>query len=125
MIAKFTNFDKDTFGEDSIWENQSEYFETNDIEEVISLYHRNEQYKRVIDESIPNSYEIISKVTYIFGVLQNSLNETAKKLDWEDIVMECKNIAIDWMNEHDIKDTEEEGYVMKYAERVLTERYGE
>jgi hypothetical protein len=82
-----------------------------------------------MDEMVEHSnegfkHEDLAKVTYIFGVIQDQLGETAQNFDWDEIVVESELIVADWRNFVDIKDTEEEGYIMKYAERIFFEKYG-
>lgn len=77
-----------------------------------------------MSENKYNNHETVVKVAYMFGIMQDSLNEEVDNLDWEDIASECEAIAIDWINFVDIQDYEEEGYVMKYAERKLIEKFG-
>jgi hypothetical protein len=67
-----------------------------------------------------NFSENVAKVAYIYGRIQDSLNDD---LDLEDIINICVNITSDWVNMVDIKNDEEEGYITKYAERVLMEKY--
>jgi hypothetical protein len=67
-------------------------------------------------------HEAMAKVAYIFGVIQKDLIKT-EEFTWEDIAVELENIVIDWTNLHDIRDEEEEGYIMAYAERVLREKF--
>jgi hypothetical protein len=43
--------------------------------------------------------------------------------DWEDIWHASLRIAIDWDNQVDIRDFEEQGYCMPYAQRVLIEQF--
>ena len=66
----------------------------------------------------------IAAVAYAFGVQQIYLNSEAQNMDYEDIESLCSEIVSDWENFYDIRNVEEEGHIIPYAERVLIERYG-
>lgn len=60
------------------------------------------------------------KVAFVFGQLSNELDIPA---DWDEIALECENIVLAWNRKEDIKNLEEEGYILVYAERILREKY--
>lgn len=64
-------------------------------------------------------HEAFGKVAYVVGLLDGKLDFD----NWDEIAIACENIAIDWSNMVDIRDFEEEGFIMKYAERKLLEKY--
>lgn len=67
-------------------------------------------------------HENIAKVAYAFGLLESELGqsvtgEVANDMDWEDIYVLSKMIHNDWSNFVDIKNNDEEGYIIPYAIR--------
>lgn len=59
------------------------------------------------------------KVMYVYA-----LSGVDMKLDdLDEEYYECEQIARDWLNEVDIKNEEEQGYIYHYAERKLKEKY--
>jgi hypothetical protein len=78
-------------------------------------------------EMIDVSAENIARVGYVFGILEASGKLDVYKLNFsnnDELFDEWKQIYEDWKNYVDIKDENEEGYIVAYAERVLLERYG-
>lgn len=59
------------------------------------------------------------KVMYVHG--ETGLDMKLDDLDEEYYV--CEQIARDWLNEVDIENEEEQGYIYKYAERKLKEKF--
>ncbi|MFJ8528696.1 hypothetical protein [Bacillus sp. NPDC094106] len=67
--------------------------------------------------------EAVSKVAYIWGLFESQLAEKYT----EDLDVGYRywiEIAVDWANQVDIQSHEELGYVSRYAERVILEKYG-
>lgn len=62
-------------------------------------------------------HENFGKVTLMVGVLGIEFD------DWDELALVCENIVIDWQYFRGILNEEEEGYIMKYAERILREKY--
>jgi len=59
------------------------------------------------------------KVMYVYA-----LSGVDMKLDdMDEEYYECEQIAQDWLNEVDIKNEEEQGYIYEYAERKLKEKF--
>lgn len=59
------------------------------------------------------------KVMYVYG-----LSGVDMKLDdMDEEYYECEQIAQDWLNEVDIENEEEQGYIYEYAERKLKEKF--
>lgn len=59
------------------------------------------------------------KVMYVYG-----LSGVDMKLDdMDEEYYECEQIAQDWLNEVDIENEEEQGYIYHYAERKLKEKF--
>lgn len=54
------------------------------------------------------------------GIIIAERNKTA---DFEDIFEMAKKIYLDWKNRVDIQSAEEEGYVQKYAERIVSKLF--
>jgi len=63
----------------------------------------------------------ISKVAYMYGVLENELVANLESL--EEVAKVCFNIAQDWENFIDIRSKEESRFITAYARRILLERY--
>ena len=66
-------------------------------------------------------YEHAAKVCLVIGSMRRVL--VMEDWDWEDIWHASLRIAIDWDNQVDIRDFEEQGYCMPYAQRVLIEQF--
>lgn len=59
------------------------------------------------------------KVMYVYA-----LSGVDMKLDdMDEEYYECEQIARDWLNEVDIENEEEQGYIYEYAERKLKEKF--
>ena len=59
------------------------------------------------------------KVMYVYA-----LSGVDMKLDdLDEEYYECEQIARDWLNEVDIENEEEQGYIYHYAERKLKEKF--
>jgi hypothetical protein len=66
--------------------------------------------------------EASAKVAYMLGILEGE-NLIEPFDNWDEVALVCHNIAMDWSDHVDIQDEEEEGYIMRYAERILSEKY--
>lgn len=68
-------------------------------------------------------HEAVAKVAYIWGLYESQIAEEYTE-DLDVAHQHWVDIAVDWANKVDTKSDEEVGYVSKYAERVIFERYG-
>lgn len=59
------------------------------------------------------------KVMYVYA--QSDVSMEIDDMDEE--YYECEQIAQDWLNEVDIQNKEERGYIYEYAERKLKEKF--
>ena len=66
----------------------------------------------------------IGKVAYIYGILEGQNKIYYDHSDIDDLEVLWENIYSNWADFEDIKDENEEGYIMAYAERILLERFG-
>src|SRR5699024_6203496 len=64
--------------------------------------------------SVCSKDEDLARVTYAFGIVQESCEELAV-LDWEEIVEYAEEILSDWHSHMDIQNIEEEGYLIPYS----------
>jgi hypothetical protein len=76
--------------------------------------------EKVVNEQAEN----ISRVGYVFGVLEGQGRIKVEVSSNDDLYEIWSSIYEDWGNFKDIQNEDEEGYIVGYAQRVLLERYG-
>jgi hypothetical protein len=66
----------------------------------------------------------ISRVGYVFGVLEGEGRIKVEANSNDALFDIWRSIYEDWGTCKDIRNEDEEGYIVGYAQRVLLERYG-